>query len=326
MRIRVLVALTILICGSAAEASNNVLLVNPEDSLLRATEQALRPWEIAITALSSEEIVPSESMPGARDRARELCRNHQARAAVWITSNANGEALWIYDQQTDRVVVRKLHVRVPLGDADAAAIALSIKTLLMHTTAAPPDRRFGASASAAAQANPKLPPAAARWQMHSELLVRRGLVDGHSDARIGFGLFRDIQPLQLGIVLASGPGHSVDSLAFQGHFVGASLALEARIRRPWRHFTWLGLAQVSLHRAHLSGTLSPEGISVAKTRFNPSVALGVALEVPLSVARLGLGLRTRYYTRSQRYLVRNTAVLDLPTTDLELGIFLSVPL
>ena len=306
-------------------AQDNVVLVNSTAPLLRATERALRPWKTSVTALDSEEVSPSESMPGARDRAQELCDAHQAQAVVWLTSNQEGEALWVYDQQSDRVVVRKLRVRLPLGDADAAAVALSIKTLLMHTTAAPPAQRFGAKEQEK-EPRPRHAQATSQWMAHGALLARRGVGEGHSDARLGFGLFRNFEPLQIGVILAAGPGYGVDSPTFQGHVVNASLAMEVRIRKASGAITWMGLGQLAMHRTHLDGTLAAGGSSVEDTRYNPSLALGGALEVPLGVARFGLGLRTRYYTRSQRYLVQNAPVLDLPTVDVEVGLFVGIPL
>ncbi len=307
------------------EAHNNVVLVNSTTPLLRATERALRPWEISVTALDSEEVSPSESMPGARDRAQELCNAHQARAVVWLTSNQDGEALWVYDQQSDRVVVRKLRVRLPLGDADAAAVALSIKTLLMHTTAAPPAQRFGAKEQ---REEPQTQNArsTSQWMAHGALLVRRGAGDGHSDARLGLGLFRSFEPLQIGVILAAGPGYGVAAPTFQGHVENASLAMEVRMRLASGPITWTGLGQLAMHRTHLDGTLAAGGVSVEDTRYNPSLAVGGALAVPLGAARFGLGLRTRYYTRSQRYLVQNSPVLDLPTVDVEVGLFVGIPL
>ena len=326
LRIALLVVLGLLASAQAVQAQSNVVLVNPEKALLRATEKALQPWEIAVTALTSEQVAPSESMPGARDRARELCSTHVARAAIWLTSNDDGEALWVYDQQNDRVVVRKLNVRRPLGDADAAAVALSIKTLLMHTSAAPPPQRFGAQSLAAAAPAPTPKPRASRWQAHSELLFRHGAQDGHADARLGLGLFRTFEPFQLGLVFAAGAGYSVAAPEFRGHFADASLALEARLGKTWHGLRWVGLANLALHRAQLEGTLSPGQESVIDTRYNPSLALGGALQVPVGAAHLGIGLRTRYYTRSQRYLVRSVPVLDLPSIDLEFGMFVGIPL
>tara|TARA_R110002096_G_scaffold239101_3_gene430793 strand:- start:1905 stop:2897 length:993 start_codon:yes stop_codon:yes gene_type:complete len=330
LRIALLVVLALLSSAQAALAQSNVVLVNPENALLRATEKALLPWQITVTALTSEQVAPSESMPGARDRARELCSTHAARAAIWLTSNDDGEALWVYDLQSDRVVVRKLNVHRPLGDADAAAVALSIKTLLMHTSAAPPPQRFGAlpiaTVPSAPAPKPKQPVAASRWQAHSELLFRHGAQDGHADARLGLGLFRTFEPFRLGLVFAAGPGYSVAAPEFRGHFADASLALEARIRKTWHGLTWVGLANLALHRAQLEGTLSPGQESVVDTRYNPSLALGGALQVPVGAAHLGVGLRTRYYTRSQRYLVRSAPVLDLPSIDLEFGMFVGIPL
>ena len=102
--------------------------------------------------------------------------------------------------------------------------------------------------------------------------------------------------------------------------------MEVRIRKASGPITWMGLGQLAMHRTHLDGTLAAGGISVEDTRYNPSLALGGALEVPLGAARFGLGLRTRYYTRSQRYLVQNAPVLDLPTVDVEVGLFVGIPL
>src|SRR5690606_12672809 len=108
--------------------------------------EALAPWPVSIEKVQISKAL-SESMPGARRGASRISVQEQASAVVWLTSNADGHAIWMYDANDDRVVVRELLVSQPLDEAGAASAALSLKSLLMHSHSAPEAERFGAQLS-----------------------------------------------------------------------------------------------------------------------------------------------------------------------------------
>lgn len=92
--------------GEARAEGQAVLLVAPPENLSEATATALASWNLQVRSLQAQ--IPSESMPGARDAAAVLADEQGARALVWITENQDGPALWLYDAEDDRVVVRRL--------------------------------------------------------------------------------------------------------------------------------------------------------------------------------------------------------------------------
>src|SRR5581483_9342746 len=63
-------------------------------------------------------------------------------AVAWVTTTpARQSLLWLYDAQTDQMTVRSLSVSPPFGEASAAAVALTLKTLLRSTAIAPEAER-----------------------------------------------------------------------------------------------------------------------------------------------------------------------------------------
>ncbi len=325
----VLLALQALLL-TVVNAQSSIVMVAPPPALLEAAQRTLHPWDISVSAIEAEDASPSESMPGARDRAKQLCHQHGARAIVWLTSNRDGEALWVFDMQTDRVVVRKLNVKLPLQDSEAAAVALSIKTLLMHTPIAPPAERFGAEvvdSKPAASRPASMRASSTLWSATSGFGVRRGINhDGHTEMRLALGIYRNFQHLRVGAQLSSGTGYSLENPNFRGHIADWSLAAETLLTKPWQGFHWFGGASLGLHRTHLSGVLTTGDASVSVIRYNPSIGARVGLEKAMGATRIGLGSQLRYFTRSQRYLAAGTTVLHVPTFDIETGIYLSLSL
>lgn len=315
-----IVLLLAALCGQVA-AEPTVLLIDPPKPLLQATQGALLPWGIRVARVQAL-AVPSESMPGARDRARTLCTAHAAQGLVWTTTNSEGSALWVYDYQSDRVVVRKLTVSMPLSDADAAALALSIKTLLMHTTTAPAKERFGAEEAAA---TPAVETRHQAWFATSGALVRHGL-GARTDARLALALHRKISAIAIGIGIEIGPGYEVKKQAFRGHLGDIASTLEASAARHWRGLEWAVRGQFSLHRTALDGTLVSRREAVAKTHYNPALAIGTTALAPLGAAKLGISVQGRYYTRQQRFLVQEAVVAKLPSVEISAGLALTIPL
>jgi len=246
---------------------------------------------------------------------------------VWLTTNADGDALWLYDRETDKVVARKLTVTRPFDDAEAAAVALSIKTLLMHTEAPPPKERFGARATLTPEAPPTVPPLrATSWLLQSAIGVRQSFGDTSTESRLSLAILHTGTHVAWGLRLATGPGRTVDERGFRGQLVDWSGAAEAQWRRPWNGLDWVAIGSVGLHLANLNGRINPGQDKVDETRFNPSLGIGAGIERPLGLAQVGIITRYSYMTRQQRYLVRAVPVAVLPTSNLALELYIGVPL
>src|SRR5262245_58080980 len=85
--------------ASVAERSS-VLVLDLGTELSCALSAALGPWGSRV--VQSRLLNPGSSMPSSSLAARELARQHEVRAVVWLASDARGFALWVYDVQTDR--------------------------------------------------------------------------------------------------------------------------------------------------------------------------------------------------------------------------------
>jgi len=83
----------------------------------------------------------------------------------------------------------------------------------------------------------------------------------------------------------------------------------------------------SIHRSKIRGTLAQQGNRVVSaTRLNPSVGVSLHVLRRLGELQIGLGVQSNAFLRSQRYLVQGAPVLDLPTVDLEVGTYVSLPI
>lgn len=119
-----------------------------------------------------------------QSRIADLARTRDARAVAWLSTRPEGVILRVYNAQRDRTVSRTLLARPPFDNASAAAIALSLKSLLRHSermrrsdtpVASPPEEtderqyfpaRLGLSLGAGART-----PAAGRIQPSLDLAV-----------------------------------------------------------------------------------------------------------------------------------------------------------
>src|SRR5690606_34545597 len=130
------------------EAGERGVLVAPPAGLDEAVRAALAGWPIEVVI--EPEGAPGSTMPGSAARARALAEGHGAAAVVWLGRDDGGLALWVYDRESGRAVTRPLPAAPPYDEPTAAAVALTVKTLLRHSTAAPAPARYGASEAAAA--------------------------------------------------------------------------------------------------------------------------------------------------------------------------------
>ncbi len=109
-----------------------VLLLPMSSQLERALRTALVPWSMVVERVETQEAV----LVSARG-ASVLARERGAGAVVWVAGDGPRTLLWVYDARVDtaqfRVVQRSTTakgVRRPPSPSLAAALALSVKTLL----------------------------------------------------------------------------------------------------------------------------------------------------------------------------------------------------
>src|SRR5687768_10143644 len=119
-----------------------VAVLRADHELLRAVSLALSPW--GIETIGSDAALPKSSQPEAVQAASRLARQLRVEAIVWITSMEDGSLLWVFDLRTGDVTARVLPETPPFDGAAAAAVALSVKTVLRSSVVAPPEERFGA--------------------------------------------------------------------------------------------------------------------------------------------------------------------------------------
>jgi hypothetical protein len=109
-------------------------LLDLSPPLVRALRTALLPWGMRLQLVARHQ--PEASLPGSALRARALARELQADVLVWVSRNADGAALWMYEASDDAIRARP--IALPLNGARAAALALSVKTWLRLDDEPPP--------------------------------------------------------------------------------------------------------------------------------------------------------------------------------------------
>ena len=127
----------------AQDGARRVVLVSPGAELEQAARAALEPWSVQLTVVAGPS--PGATAPFANEAARAIAEANHAGAVVWVSQHDAGYALWVFDLASHRVTERALGTGPPFDEATAAAVALSVKTLLRHSAVAPEAERFGAA-------------------------------------------------------------------------------------------------------------------------------------------------------------------------------------
>jgi hypothetical protein len=320
-------AIVMTLSRPATAEPEQVLLVAPPAGLEQAVRAALGAWPIRVEAIGAagapgeHASSPGATMPGSGERARQLAADHDAGAVVWLSSDeSGGHALWIYDARSGRAVARRLDRPPPFDEPTAAAVALSVKTLLRHSSVVPALERYGAPVVAAAP----------RFRVDSSAGLRvRGDRAGGVEPRLGVGAraapgrLAELGALAAGLEL--GPGVSIDAPEFAGQFSDLTIgaALLGRIA-PGRLSFWPRLGG-SLHVTRIDGSIPGQVGRARARRINPALDAGIAIEVALRPwLHAAIGATASYALRRQTYLVGGQSVLSLPRVEGAVGVSLSV--
>jgi hypothetical protein len=220
-----LLALTLpsLALAQAAE-TRRLVLVSVDAELSGAVSTSLAPWGVELVSIDGD--APA-SMPLAADRGRDIAAREHADAVVWISISDAGPALWVYDADADRSLSRGLTSAPPYDEPTAAAVALTLKTLLRHSLVAPVAER--AVVPEPARAAPRF--------VHLEIGGGVGaFATSPSDVEPRASLAASLWPGELeGIVgfslsARSGPGISIRAEDATGRWTSTLLALGVRLR------------------------------------------------------------------------------------------------
>jgi hypothetical protein len=332
---------------SAQSEPRQVLLLAREPNLARALRIALSSWGVAIRTL--EPLAP----PNEREAAAQLAREGHAGAVVWLDPSKEPAQLVIYVDGHAQLYQQALHDRAPFDDEAAAALALSVKTVLRNSALAPEAERITddlesvplAEAPAAIAPVPAATPAAhdidrapsplstPAKQLASALpLLRveaalgvRSAPSTHSSARPLYGLALALfEPwwsrrwLGLAVEAMITQPSAFQTAQAQGSLHEWWLAFGLRGLVPLARFLDLALAaSYELQGTRVDGH-DPLDRDFAASRLNSALGFAIALDVRLP-RRLFLAPRFGVHRifEPQRYFIGADEVLELRSVALE---------
>jgi|GEM_PF-1878079 len=291
-----------------------------DERFISATEATLAPWDIELEL--SPAPAPGDKLPDAANGARGLAQRLNADAIVWLTDGPEGVSVWVYDRQNDNLIARSIAARRPFDRPGAAAVALTIKTLLRHSEAAPPARRFGSDGSARTR----------RLQLSAAggFRVRPGS-DSDVEPRLAISLLW-LAPvldnrLEAYLRISSGPGTSVNREQFVGRHADNALSagLGYRVALGERFALRPGLG-ATLEATTFDGVVTGASERTDISRVNPSLDGSLTGIWHVGQVQLALRVESSYLFRRQEFLVGGESVFALSSTDVETAFLVTVPL
>jgi hypothetical protein len=332
---------------SAAEArEGRVVVIDVDPRVADALVVALSPWSLTVVRAPGPS--PTLDVDAASARARVIAAEQHAGAVVWIAPPRPPEeqaTLWVYDAETLQLAVRPLSAGEPFDYAGAAAVALSVKTVLRASPLAAPEPPPEPPPGAAHGTRPEVPPPEATpplpasrptpqnaWRLETMVAVRaptgaNAVVEpvaalGGSVWPAAFGRHGGI-----GLEIQAGPGVSVETPAFHGELREASLEATARVRAQGGRWFALELeGGPGLFLTSLVGqALLPSGPQLHALRLDPSLAFGGVADVnPSARVSVGVLVDGSALLRFQRYSLDGAPLISGPAVIVVSGLRLSV--
>ena len=111
-----------------------IALVGVPARLEQAAVTSLSPWHITVLTLPGDPALDDGSLI---QRGRELVASNRVQAVFWVGKRNDHYTLWFYDARNEHIESRAVPGEAPFNDAVAAAVALSIKTLLRNSELLP---------------------------------------------------------------------------------------------------------------------------------------------------------------------------------------------
>ncbi len=294
--------------SAASEGQRRIVVLQPDDELFRAISLSLSPWDVETTRSDAS---PPASQPGRSEGASSLARELGVEAVVWISSAERGAMLWVFDARSGDFTIRVLAETPPFDSAQAAAVALSVKTLLRSSSVAPPAERFGAQPPAASEESPRADGvfalelgAGGYWLAKGQAALTLDL------AAVAWILAA--RRLGVSLSLSSRPGFRLEDARYLGQYrefvVGGSMRF--RLLHEPRVSASVSLGG-ALHWTTLEGTLVRGSVESTVSRLNPSLDLETSLSVYVTHAMyLGASAGAAYFPAYRRYLVEGDPVFS----------------
>jgi hypothetical protein len=322
------IAVMIARAPAARAETERVVLAGLPDNLADATGTVLLPWHIELVRVAE---APASDEAQARREVATLAARARAGAVVWLAPPARPPTLWLYDVSSQRLLSRPLSSAPPYDDPTAASVALSIKTLLRHSSVAPPAERV---------APPPAPPRAGlrpytAGAQAALRLSRDQAGDWHPEPRLGVGItwWPAFVPGRhgLGVQVELGPGQRVQKSGFRGRLLDASAILTLRrdVTLPWQsgRLSVVPMLGAGVHVTRLSGEQQPMGQPVYTSRLVPAVAAGVDVYARIGrLMRIGVALHGARMLRTGDYESMERSVASAPVLLLSAGVALLVSL
>jgi hypothetical protein len=262
----------------AAPAEARVVLADPDPELLRAVRSTLAPWKL--------EVVVDDAPPAGEREAQTRAEELRARFVVW----RQGGALVVFDRERGSTEERE-SAAGPLDAVDAAAAALTVKTLMRLPPPpgeAPPDP-------------PGAPPAPElRGQAAFATRIARGSTTEVGGRFVAAMLVRPL-PLfewRLGIVADLGSTATIQRAGFKG---------------TWSDWAVLGMTSWTFHQRRWE--LEPQlGAGVTRSSLDGADMSGGRHEIAtLGLVRAGVAARQRLGRWTLGGAVGADMILSTPT-------------
>lgn len=301
----------------AHAAASDLVLVDSGPEWRDAVAVALDPWGTEVRAIEDAAPRPDAS---PSERGVALAARTGGAVVVWFQPEGSGSVLWLYDATTRSAIGRELPTRPPFDPVTAAAVALSLKTLLRHSAVgpSPPSPTLATTPLASQQATAASPPAENRaWTIALSSGVRAfATAPDTVEVRVTLSGLHWLEAterhLGIGVRAAHGSGVEVRDARFDGRWVEGSVELLVAGRvRPIAFLELDALVGFGVSAASLSGELQSAAL-VDDWRANPNLSAEVAMGFRLSAAiRLGLRVGADVLFQHQRYLVTGQPVLQV---------------
>jgi hypothetical protein len=318
--------------SSAALRTGRILLLDAPVELERALETALSPWGLLVESVAHAK--PGSTLPGTALHASTMARELDASALIWLSSNTDGTALWLYEQASDTIVARPVPNQ-PMNESLAAALALSIKTWLRMSepraeTEAPPSAPPVTSTPIRLDTPPVTDSApvldapvadeAARARIIIYTAARRGAAPEPGVTELRYGLEVRASAWQsrasgtqlwLGLRLQGGTPSTASSDVFRGTYSELGAGVSAGISQRLASWVDLGLyASTIFSQASLYGTFLDDGSAAEQSRLTIAAQMGPELE--LSLGPLGIIVQPTLgaLVRRRRYLDGDAELLE----------------
>lgn len=302
---RALIGVCLLAASAAAEP--RVIIADADDKLRTAIADMLRPWTIEI----------DDAAPRSRDAALAYAFDHADRYVIWREPGA----LVVLDRNTNEQLRRPMSDG-PIDDIRAAAIALSVKTMLRLEPIAPKTTTTTVVVRPPPPSVSVVPPIM-RLAITAGGRVEEG-IDSNLALRFGASFSVRLTGAWWLFVLGdAGASATVDQAGFHGtwmHFstlAGASYAWQAD---DWEFAPWLA---AGIQHSSVSGT--EQQMSRTETSFLADVRGGFAVRRQFGAIAIGPVAAVEWLpaTRTYTQLGGPAKVFEIPPIGASLSLELS---